>query len=93
MDSTKLNNPAIKNIIIPQSVKTIGNRAFDSINEWELDIVFLGTETIVESSYDMNRWNGGSGKPTVYCKAGSAVQKIARKCGCTIKPLSEFQNL
>lgn len=84
---------AIKNIIIPQSVKTIGNRAFDSINEWELDIVFLGTETIVESSYDMNRWNGGSGKPTVYCKAGSAVQKIARKCGCTIKPLSEFQNL
>lgn len=90
IESYAFSETAIKNIIIPASVKNIKNKALDSSSKNQVDIVFLGMETVVECSSSW--WNGiCMAEPTIYCKAGSALQKIARKCGCVVKPLSEFQ--
>lgn len=88
-------------IVIPASVKRIRGGVFNNdqsrvglaekFRGEQLHIAFLGSLTTVAFGFfdDEKTMPADS---IVYCKAGSEIQKEARKNGLTVKPLSEFSN-
>ena len=69
----------VSNIIIPESVESI----WDSFN-WGTSIAVLGMKT----KFGMF----GPSQVSIYCLAGSEIQKDARRNGVTVEPLSEFKS-
>ena len=81
IDSNAFWGTNVKKVVIPESVESIAENAFNS----ELECAFLGEKTTIRHTKD-----GGSYK-IIYCLPGSTIQKYAREHNIPIKPLSEFK--
>ena len=89
--SRSFEGTAITSIVFPKSLESLDVQAFAHIIFQYVPlkkVVFLGNHTKVDDSRDKrNAFPHGC---VVYCNPGSEIQKYARKKGCTVKPLSEF---
>lgn len=84
---------AIKDVVIPKEVERIGSNAFGISNvvltstkrKW-LRIAFLRKDDV-----DVEGYESFGEEPTIFCLAGSKIQKYAKIHGYATRPLSEFK--